>query len=184
MKSIAATAMLLLALVSTTYAQDHVEFYADVSMISCNIVDNAPQVIRVYMFHTGTTPARGVMFRALTPACWSGATWLGDVVNPQFTKGDATHSSGLLVQYPACIAPPGYLGYMNFAAYGQGAPCCQYPPVATEGATTIRVQNCDIISFRTATGRRAIINGNANCPCEQPVPAAETTWGRIKALYQ
>ncbi len=184
MKTIALTALALFIAVPVAHAEDRIEFYADAAMIDCNIVDNAPQIVRVHMFHVGTGVSRGVVFSAPTPACWAGATWLGDIVDAPFGKGDATHPNGIIVLYGECMAPPGHIGYMNFAAYGQGLPCCEYAPAPHVQAAEIRVTNCDTITFRAATGRRAIINGNASCPCVQPVPVSETTWGKVKSLYQ
>jgi len=46
----------------------------------------------------------------------------------------------------------------------------------------IEVTDCDNdVIF--GVGLVATINGNASCPCGYPVPAVETTWGRVKALY-
>lgn len=182
-----ATLLLFMAVVvgaHSAYASDRIEFYADESALSCNIVDSTPRLVRVHMFHTGSLPARSVNFSAFTPACWAGATWLGDVLVPEFTKLNSTHSLGIIVQFGGCIEPPGYLGYMNFAAYGQALSCCEYAPAPYTGTATMRATNCDGFTFRTATGRGVIINGNATCSCDSPVPVAETTWGKIKSMYR
>lgn len=186
MKSMCCALVGLLLCVSTPRAEDRIEFYADAAMSTC-VVSDVAGLVQVHMFHTGSLPAKAVYFAALTPACWAGATWLGDViVAPWLPAFSNTHSSdGLVVTYQACVQPPIYLGYMNFVTSGQALSCCEYHANAPSGSPPeIAVVNCDNETYRIALTRPAIINGNSDCPCELPLSTNETTWGRVKALYR
>jgi hypothetical protein len=186
MKSMCCVFFGLLLYVSTSRAEDRIEFSADAVMSTC-VVSDAPGLVRVHMFHTGSLPAAGVFFFAPTPPCWVGATWLGDIIVSPWLPGYAnSHSpNGLAVTYQACVQPPIYLGYMNFLVSGQALPCCEYHVIAPTGSPgVVGVSNCDLQTYRVASTRPAIINGNSNCPCESPLSTAETTWGRVKALYR
>jgi len=187
-----ARAPLLLLAVAVTAppahaADDVIAFYTDASMTSCELVDQAPALVQIHMFHTGTLPTAFVGFYAAPPACWTGATWLGDIVNPAFRVGSNTQAStGIVIIYTGCLTPPQYLGYMNFAMAGAGQACCMY------GASDPPNENDDLSAFgcsttapeeRPAIARPIVINPDASCPCVSPVAVEETTWGKVKALY-
>jgi hypothetical protein len=177
----------LLLCASTSQAEDRIEFFADAAMSTCNITDVAPTLVKIHMFQTGTLPADNVIFAAHTPACWVGAIWLGDTfaTDPTGVGGMGTHGDLVVLQYRACLQPPVYLGSMNFFTSGQGLPCCAYAAHPTIGIRPVfGVRECGTdFTYRPLSARPAIINGNADCPCELPVSTVETTWGRVKALY-
>lgn len=177
----------LLLCVSAPRAEDRIEFFADAAMSSCMVTDVAPNLVRIHMFHTGTLPADVVVFSAWEHSCWVGATWLGDfiVTDPTGILNNTHSTLGFALLYRECLQPPVYLGYMNFFASGQGLPCCAYSAHPNSPSEPVSVRECGTeFTYRPATVRPAIINGNANCPCELPVPATEATWGRVKALYR
>ena len=177
----------LVVFASTSRAEDRIEFFADAAMSSCNITDVAPTLVQIHMFHTGALPGEVVIFSAYTPSCWVGATWLGDIIVTEPTGVlNNTHSPrGFGLLYFECLQPPVYLGYMSFFATGQGLPCCEYGAHPTTVGNGFGVQVCGTAStFRPLSARPAIINGNADCPCELPVSTVETTWGGVKALYR
>ena len=184
----ACVSFLLLAVAVTTPAvragDDVIEFYTDASMMSCELADQAPALVQVHVFHAGTLPTAVVSFGARPPACWVGATWLGDIVAPGFTPGgnSTQGADGLYIFYPECLMPPTYLGYMNFAVAGSGQSCCLYaasdPPLHP-----MFVADCTGFPERYPTARPIVINPDASCSCVSPVAVEETSWGKVKALY-
>jgi len=176
----------LLFCVSAPRADDRIEFYADAAMSNCMITDVAPSpsFVQIHMFQTGTLPGTDVIFGARIPSCWVGATWLGDFFAIEAIGNSTQSDFGVILLHGACQEPPVYLGYMNFFASGQGLPCCAYPAHPTIDNDIFAVRECGLgFNYRPLLARPAIINGNANCPCEAPLATEETTWGRVKALY-
>jgi hypothetical protein len=80
------------------------------------------------------------------------------------------------------------VGYMNFLASGQALPCCEYHAVATASSPpVVGVVNCNSQTYRVASTRPAIINGNSNCPCESPLDSGDdvgTSEGAIPVTCQ
>src|SRR5712675_3015079 len=79
---------LILLMASTVRAQDRIDLYADLGRSSCEITDqSAFALVRVYVFLDGPVLSTGVRFKAPIPACWKGATWVGD------SLPDANHAA-------------------------------------------------------------------------------------------
>lgn len=155
-----------------------IELFADATMSSCEIVDQDTMIRSVYMFHTGTTPSTGIRFKAPKPACWLGATWVGDIV-PFTNIGDS--QIDLSIGYGFCLEPPIYLGQVNFFATGGALPCCEL--VALPGLQFV-FTDCSFDEIPLATGETVIINPNDSCRCQQPLATEPATWGRVKSLYR
>lgn len=192
MKRIAAAAFVLASIGSVAHAQEQrvLRFFADPAGTNCEIVNTQSEIVTIHMLLTGDgSTANTVTFSAPTPACWTGAVWLGDDVNPSYLWLGTTHdpAAGLTVTFIGCKNLPIYLGSMTFEASGS-EPCCYYDILPGLPATVnqLRIIDCDgdpvVIPAVGVT-----INPDAGCPCgssELPVAVEETTWGRVKALYR
>src|SRR5882672_5031962 len=100
---------------------DKIELFSDASMTSCELNDQAgPRSVYVYL--TGTATATAVRFKAALPACWVGATFVGDVTS--FTTiGDS--QVDMSVAFGLCLTPPVLVDQINFFSAGTASACCQ-----------------------------------------------------------
>ncbi len=166
--------------------------FADTGQSSCIVPGDGTGVVRVHMFHTGDQLSTAVQFAIYPPACWPGATFLGDVLaEPWLSIGATNGSFGLSIAYGECRQTPVYLGYAEYSGV-PAAHCCQIQvskpadiPDArlwVEGASAIDV-DCEF-NMREASTRSVILNANASCDCGHALATEPSTWGRIKSLYR
>jgi len=173
----------VICLVAAWAHADTIGLYADAQGAQCNIVDNATRLLPIYVVHVSSVGSTGSQFSAPKPACMVGAIWLSDT--DPFGMFLGTTQTGVTIPYGACKTGPFLATIMNFFGYGTSEPCCSYPvlghPYVDPNNPT--VGDCANRQVHSAQGLMGTINGNATCPCGYPVPVAETSWGRVKALY-
>jgi hypothetical protein len=157
--------------------------FADAAGGNCNVGFDDYGYIPFYVVHTPTAGARGVRFSAPVPACLIEARWSRDQSLYTITTGNS--QSGVTVDYGSCVASPIHVLTIWYFSYGLGSPpCCLYPVLADPSVESGQIEVVDCHGATVfAQGRTNTVNGNANCPCESPLSTNETTWGRIKALY-
>ena len=178
----------LVLLVTLAHAQtiDRITLYADRAGTDCSIADTRVQeAMAVHMFHEGTFGSGGVEFRAPKPDCWTGATWIGDDVNPAWLSLGTSQGEYLSIAYTytiGCAIPPVYIGKMLFEVTGTAQACCKYPVLPGIYYQSVVATNCLGFTIPIAGGH-AVINENASCPCAPPLAVESTTWGRVKSLY-
>jgi hypothetical protein len=163
--------------------------YADAGGSDCSIADTAPGLVEVHMIWAGSGGRTALHFRAPKPACWTGATWLGDVIAGNFASIGTTQSVSYTIAWTDCFDLPFYVGKMNFFGVGTGEPCCQYPVLAatmSEIPGSVVGLDCQQpFGNKVAVGAgSATINETEDCLCNPPLAVEETTWGRVKALYR
>ena len=167
------------------FADDKLELFADEGMTQCALVDNAPGIKSVHIFHTGTMPRIGSHFSVAT-FCWTGASWVADYVNPQFYYVGGGLQSDAFISYNECREPPFYIGRIDYYSPGSEATCC--PFYVRNGGThaqSIEVTDCSPNLLYAAQGRTVVVNPGPDCPdCSGTVSIQSTTWGRIKAMYR
>ena len=156
---------------------------------SCNIKDNAPGLLEVFVMYTGLA-AKGITFAAPMPAC-AQLIYLQDSHVFGTTTGNS--QTGVSVDFGACMSGPVHVLTIQYFAGGTTPPCCVYPTLPVSGSDVYAVA-CDA-SPVTVTRLCNYINQNPSCGCaflgpyfvlcpEVVVPVESTTWGRVKALYR
>lgn len=179
---VAAALFVIIWLVGGVAYGDTIGLYADNQGLNCNIVDDQPNLLQIYVLHGSPGGATAAQFSAPKPACMTGATYMSDTV--WFAVGNS--QTGIAVGYGSCLTGTIWLMSINYFVQGTSEACCIYPvlpdPNAGPGGA-ILVQDCDY-NLVFAVGLAATVNGNSSCPCGYPVPVEGTTWGALKALYE
>jgi hypothetical protein len=175
-------------LVSTAHAQgptNTLRFYSDPAGTSCDLVYNEIGFVAVHMMLTGSAPSTGLAFSAVKPECWTGSVWTMDVIDEGFLALGNTQNpvGGISIgAIGGCKELPVYIGYIRYFAFDASAKCCAYAPGPTQAQGIVWV-DCDFVMWPMEVAG-IVVNPDEACRCQQPVPVAETTWGRVKSLYR
>ncbi|MEE9268716.1 MAG: hypothetical protein V3V49_00485, partial [Candidatus Krumholzibacteria bacterium] len=168
----------LLSIVSAA-SGDAIGLFADDGGMDCQIIDDEPGVLNIFVVHTAPDGATASAFSAPMPACMVGATYLSDTC-PFLCPGNS--QTGTSRAYGGCLSGTIHVLTMSFFVQGTSEPCCAYPVLPHPELGLIIVEDCDGNPI-PAQGAAATVNGDATCPCQAPVPVEATTWGAVKALY-
>jgi hypothetical protein len=155
--------------------------FEDPQATGCNLLDHAPGLMTVYIVHVLTAGAAGAQFAAPMPSCMTGATYLGET--SPFTVVLGNTQTGVGIGYGSCLSGTIHLLTVRYLVQGMSESCCEFPVVADAHSPSGRIEgsSCDFESIYPA-GAHAIVNPTSSCACGA-VPAEETTWGHIKAMY-
>ena len=191
----------VICLVAFTSSASAGEFMlsGDVGGLSCNIADDSPGLVNVHIFVYDVIDFTAAQFAAPVPECWTGATWISDnVAEGYLSIGDSQDAAGGGLSIAAtdvvgCQDAPVYLGYIVINTTGEAVNCCAYPIVKAQGdlhpefdgPIMVRCQEDMDDLYDEAATVGGVVNSDGNCAfCPtSPVPVEETSWGRVKALY-
>lgn len=177
----------LSCVVSNAHAQGAVNalrFYSDPLGTSCDLTYDKIGIVSVHMIHTGGTGSTGIQLGAITPDCWTGAIFMDDVILPPYVKLGNTQDpvTGLLVAFAGCKQLPIHVGTIDHFVTDLSARCCAYEPGPVQDAP-LQFADCQF-NVHPMGGAGLVVNPDETCPCLNPIPVAETTWGKVKALYR
>ena len=187
MKKSLLLALIVLCSASLAFAQlpGAVGLFADNAGVSCNLTDT-PGIAYVYVIHQWTDGATASEFSVSFPAgCM---THLADT--SPFALKSGLFLTGTSIPYQSCLTHPIYLGYLLFSLSGICPPCTYMTVVENPNslpapaAGEVYVVDCTPGSpqLMKGTGGELIINPIQGCECD--VPAEDTTWGQVKALFE
>jgi hypothetical protein len=159
--------------------------FSDPGGTNCDIYDFAPGLITVYVVHVNSTGATAAQFRVDNVSWGAGTlTFLGEISAYPTVIGNS--QSGISIGYGACIVSPNLLLTINYFGSGLTPPCSYIKVVPDPQAIppgNVLVVDCGIPAAKwTATGGAMVVNPLESCLCD--IPVQETTWGRVKSLYQ
>ncbi|UCH83256.1 MAG: hypothetical protein JSW50_12435 [Candidatus Latescibacterota bacterium] len=174
--------ILLIALVpvQTAYAQGGaIVLSGDPQGSECNINDKSAGMCAVYVFHVGISGAFASQFAAPAPACFSG-TWLSDT--PVFGVTVGGSQTGVSIGYGQCTPGPIHILTINFFCQGMTQPCCYYTvqPHPELPSGVVEAVDC-MDNLLTAKGGFGIFNSTDECECGPPT--RDSTWGRVKSIF-
>jgi len=185
-------ALLLLSICDVTQSQaaSRITLTGDAQGLECSISDVSPGYVEVHIWaHDADLLA--IQFAAPAPDCWKGATWVADHVPVGIYIGNSQDylGSGLSVAFGVCVESPVYVGSISFNVQGRGGNCCEFPVLKAQndgypGIEGPIVVTCADPNHVAAVTASAFVNPTAQCACTASVPADDTTWGQIKAMYQ
>jgi len=173
------TCFLVLAFAQVASHGDTIGLFNDPAGLSCNLTDTYG-LKNVYVVHFSPGGASASEFSVPKPACWTNAIYLSISV-PWEYYGDP--QTGMVMPYGTCRTGTTLVITVNFFMQGTSPACCLYPLLGSALAGgQVRSVDCSNQPL-PAVGLVATINGDATCPCGNPVSVEDTTWGRVKALY-
>jgi hypothetical protein len=158
--------------------------YTDPAGTDCNIPDVPSGFMTVYVVHTNTAGATASQFSAPKPACMTDATWVSDT--PVFAVTLGSSQTGVTVGYGSCSSGPTHVLTIKYYVTGPSEACCMYRvlPDPSLASGQVEVVDCNF-NLVNGTGNNSTVNPNFSCICGagSVVPAEQTTWGHVKALY-
>lgn len=162
-----------------------VGIFSDQAGTNCAVTDAAPGLLPVYVVQTGTTGATACQYKAVKPVCFTGS-FLSDT-NP-FPVTIGSSQTGVSIGYGSCRIGTVHVQTINFFASGTTPACCLYKvecdPLGVDQCASglIDIVNCDQVSA-LANPQIGVFNPSSACLCADIIPAQESSWGQIKALY-
>lgn len=169
-----------------------IDLYTDVNRTSCELIDQGTELLTIYYFLSGDTPALAARFSAPKPDCWIGATWVGDISASGSSIGDTQQDWS--VGFGSCKTFPTLVGQSSYYATGGGLPCCEViakdpgplPNPGPAGGFIDRFVwvDCNFAELPLQVGQHVVVNADASCHCQQPLAIESTTWGWMKSLYR
>ncbi len=150
--------------------------FADNGAVSCNLSSAATSYY--YFCHVGALGATASQWAAPKPDCLTGAR-LADL--PVFAINLGTTADGITVGYGLCKTGTFHIMTALYSV-ASATPCCYFSVIADPNLSSgkIEIPDCDF-NLTYGTSGQGIINSGVSCDCN--VPAEETTWGQVKALY-
>jgi hypothetical protein len=171
----------LLAAAAAAQTPVYIGLFADSSGNDCNLVANIGTTLSVNVVCVGA-PSRGVEFAADPPA---GLVWLAFSPAPNVLYIDSADppgfGGGFSLADNTCIDSPHWYGFGLYLVSGVVPTCTTW--VVTEHSISMGpwYVDCQNVQHQAATFT-ATVNGDATCSCG--VPSYESSWGKIKALYE
>jgi hypothetical protein len=150
--------------------------FSDPAYTSCSIVDVADEEYTVYIVHVDDNGVVGSQFNVANE---SNLVYVGEDL--MFIPIGMANG-GVSIAYPECLSGEIFLGTITYQGTGM-SPACAYL-IITPFFLAYEVEgiNCSNQKVDPARGR-LIVNPDETCQCISPVPVEETSWGRVKALY-
>ncbi len=185
MKKVLLLCICFLVAASITLAQPpgSIGVFADTQGLICDVYD-APGLLTLHVVHVYTPGATGSQFR-LDCSTWNNGFWtyLGETFAFPTVIGNT--QTGIAIAYGYCASSPNLLVTVNYFVQGLAGTCqfCQIVADPNAIPPGIYVADCsDPPNVVTATGGDVVINPEPGCYCD--IPAQQTSWGQLKALYQ
>jgi hypothetical protein len=153
--------------------------YSDAGGVNCNLVDNSPGILSVYVVLTQSLGATGVRFAAPMPACMIGASWLSD---SPCDPPCGNSQTGMTISFGQCLSDDIHVTTISYVVQGTTLDCCLYPVTPDPSTPSGKIEVVDCSSqVLYSTGRVNTINANRTCECA--VLDEVSSWGKLKALY-
>jgi len=159
--------------------------FADPSYTSCYYADLAPALLPVYVVHISLPGATASKFQVSTGGGFTG-TYTGEYSPMPTVTGNS--QTGIEIGYGTCYTGWILILTVNYFCTGTSQDCAWIDAVSYPFAPDGRMEvvDCSDVLVR-ARGQRLWISSDAySCgDCEIfNLPAAETSWGQVKALFE
>jgi hypothetical protein len=178
---IIALAIVMSASLASAQSGGHIGLFSDPAGTNCNLV-GAFGLASVYVVHTLAPSALSSQFKVQNNTLMS---FLGQSNGVNQYVGGPSILDGGAFTYVQCRATPWLITTLSFFYQGLTAPCSTLEVVAdpAEASGQVLAVDCDL-NLQFATGGKLTVNGNETCPCVETVSTEESSWSKIKAMYQ
>ena len=163
-----------------------IQLFSDPGLTSCDFSDDG--IVMVYIYHINTNVATASQFM-VEQVNLINLTFLGQISPFPNVIGNAM--TGIAIAYGSCLGGgtgPIELLTLTFAGAGSSPPCSSLEivdhPIAVPPGLYVTDCLLPTPSLLLGDGSVGIFNTDGSCDCGQPLPAEETSWGKIKALYK
>lgn len=187
-----ATVVILSFAVAAFGGDGFVAVYTDEAGTNCNIVDESPGLITLYLVYKGPHQVLAASIM-LEQSGGSQLTYLSATMPPQMPDGGFLGSpeTGAGVAFGDFYDPPVHFMTVHYWGSGVSAKCGRVT-VWNDPRSPRRPDLVEIVvsgpSVIQVPGGYAVVNPNPHCRCDAemggiPTPVEVTTWGGVKALY-
>jgi hypothetical protein len=181
--------VLFLACVPTSVFADRPSFgrislYSDPAFVECALSDSEPGYADVFLVHNiGPVVGNAYLIRfQLTASAGFTGTWVQDAV-PSGMSAVGTSPNGIVINYQACRSGDVHILRATYQLLGTSSACSFLRASGYPGVGFIETMDCSFDSY-SVEGGTLVVNPNESCPCQGPIAAQPSTWGRVKALYR
>ena len=152
--------------------------FADPQGTSCDL-DNTSGSMDVYCVHVDTPGATACRFRVEVEG--APLTYFGE--SSPFVNTYGNSQGGFGVSYGTCLKSPIHVLTISYSGVSAACDMIRVVDDPTAIPPGIYVTSCQMWPNPfIASGGAAYINNDGSCPCN--IPVEQTTWGKVKALYQ
>jgi hypothetical protein len=149
----------------------------------CNILDSPPPaVLPVYIVHVGTSGSTASQWMLE----WTAGVTMSYVgESSPFQTKIGTAPTGVNIGYQACMSGTFLILTVNMFKMGTTPACEMFsivPDTAYSANGFVQIVDCNFVNHELTKGGQARINPDASCICN--VAVRESTWGRVKTLYE
>ena len=165
-----------------------INLHSDPVGIRCYISDTTPGYFKVYVFHEWTTGATASRFKLVSSAGFT-ATYIGETIYWFFNSLGNTQE-GIVIAYGICLVGQFLIATITYYGYGTSEPCSYLEVVPHPDAETGKIEMVDctmpIPLLHEIWSQGGVVINWPGDPCYRwcVLPIEDTSWGRIKALYQ
>ncbi len=154
----------------------------DPSFSDCQLDDLNQGFTSLYVVHFNTVGATSARFRVVDNG---NCAYIGYVPAANVSISGGGPFSGMTATYAGCSTGTFLVLTLDYFCSGDTPACSTFVVEADPGSGTTAVEIVDCGAQTAMAGdRTAYWNPDAGCGCSSIVPAAETSWGRLKALYE
>lgn len=181
MKKILLLAAVFVMIASMVHAQGHVAIYLDgTGFTECNIASDVG-LLTINVVHTLHPGATAVQYKIQN----NGTTliYLADVNFFALVIGNS--QAGIAVSYGACLPGPILVQNILYNGIGTSPACSNLAVVPDPAAPSGFVEAVDCTATKVfPTAGIMVMKDDGSCPCMLWDRVEETTWGKLKSLYE
>jgi hypothetical protein len=160
----------------------YIGLFSDIGYVECYLWDDEVGPKSLYAVHKAASGVTQSQF-LVEVAPGFGCTEVGITYN--FPTAIGSPTTGLTISYGACSVSDILLFTWDFQCQITSATCVKLEVVPDPAAMSGYIEVVDCNSNRLiGNGSTLYVNPNFTCDCGEIVPAEDTNWGQIKALYR
>jgi len=143
------------------------------------VQDDEPfMLLSIYVVHSSATDVAGAEFAAPLPPCADGMIYLFD--EPVWPATVGNSQTGVSVTYGGCLSSPVHVLTIKVIGRATTPECCYYPILPHPTSGQVRAMDCNG-NWQIEATPPTFING---CPWWCGTPVEQSTWHKIKSLYE